>query len=103
MPCFSHGIFCKKNLREKSRRFLFSRKSVDFNGNLLVYANSARTHYGTNRLGNSALLADYSAHILGANVQMINHNVLLVRSVNGYLNSALVFNKCSRDCDKKFF
>ena len=35
-----------KKLRDNHGAFVF-RKSVDFNGNLLVYANSARTHYCT--------------------------------------------------------
>ena len=87
---FRTAFFCtKKSPRIITEIFVF-RKSVDFNGNLLVYANGTRTHYSTDRLGNSALLADYSAHVVGSNVEMIYHSALCVRLVNRYLHRALV-------------
>jgi hypothetical protein len=61
-------------------------------------ANGSRAHDCADCLGYSALLADYSAHIVGRDVQMKNDYAIGVGLVLFNFNRALVLDKLADDC-----
>ena len=65
---------------------------IDSYHNLLVLSACACTHYCTDSLGNSALLTDYSAHIVSINMKMINHDTFIVNIVNFNINGFRLIN-----------
>lgn len=59
---------------------------------------SGSFHHRADGLGNPALFADDSAHIVGAHVQMVHNHTLFIGGISGYRNCVLVFHKAFCDC-----
>ena len=68
-------------------------ESVDLYHNLLVLADSCGASYGADRLRDSALLADDSAHIALCHVDVVNDSALFIRFINSYANRSRIFNE----------
>ena len=78
-------------------------RSVYLHSDLLTDAGAAGSHNGADRLGDTSLLADNSAHIVGSDVQMINCLALLVGFIDCYFNSRRIVNEFADDSFQKLF
>ena len=83
--------YCKQNLG-LARLF-------DLNCDFLVVAGRSGTHNGADRLGNTALFADYSAHIVLADVKVVNRYALLVGFIYSNRYCGRILDKTLCDCD----
>ena len=95
---------CKKTLpppkRQKCRtenQIFRPVGSVYLHSDLLTDAGATGSHNGADRLGDTSLLADNSAHIVGSDVQMINCLALLVGFIDCYFNRRRIVNELTDD------